>query len=440
MGYTATRLIEIAKAEDKYKEKASNSQLYDKDANAGNGNYTKYAADLSKAGYYNLNGYAWCDMFTDWCFYKLCDGNKEKALTMTCQNGNNGASCTASMNNYNKAGRLFTAPNKGDQIFFDFKGNGGSSHTGIVYDFDSKYVYTYEGNTNSMSDEDEGNGVYAKKYALNYSKIVGYGRPLYDDETTDTAYSVTFFDSFVANTTAIQSATEHNFFEVKLKSVSATDASVIVALRKAKDCTWSYTLTDLSNDSLLADEQAILDTDLDDIKLTGLTPYTPYALRITASSGSSQQLFFSTIQDYSKSVENLDCTFNLSTGNCKIKFNSPSSWGNYGAFRTTGYRTCLVINGKVVSHSDDLIKSSADAIDVTKQLSVFDGFDTVHDGDILQIGIQTWVKTADQKIILSREGVICSKPFYVKGSLTTIDKIQMKIDDSFKRIALWLNV
>lgn len=60
MSYTASKLLEIARAELGYMEKASNSNLDDKTANAGSANWTKYARDLHAAGYYqaNKNGYA----------------------------------------------------------------------------------------------------------------------------------------------------------------------------------------------------------------------------------------------------------------------------------------------------------------------------------------------------------------------------------------------
>ena len=64
------KLLSVAAAEIGYLEKQSNSQLDDKTANAGYNNYTKYARDLDALGVYNFpkNGYAWCDMFVDWCF------------------------------------------------------------------------------------------------------------------------------------------------------------------------------------------------------------------------------------------------------------------------------------------------------------------------------------------------------------------------------------
>ena len=65
------RLLATARAEIGYIEKETNAHLDDKTANAGDGNWNKYARDLDALGVvYNSkkNGYAWCDIFTDWCF------------------------------------------------------------------------------------------------------------------------------------------------------------------------------------------------------------------------------------------------------------------------------------------------------------------------------------------------------------------------------------
>ena len=64
------KLLSIAIEEIGYLEKRTNKSLDDKFANAGFNNYTKYARDLDKMGVYSTpkNGYAWCDMFCDWCF------------------------------------------------------------------------------------------------------------------------------------------------------------------------------------------------------------------------------------------------------------------------------------------------------------------------------------------------------------------------------------
>lgn len=183
MALTASKLIKIAEAEVGYLEKKTNKQLDSHTANAGDKNWTKYARDLHAAGYYNgnKNGYAWCDVFVDWLFYQLCGKDAKKAEEMICQTGDLGAGCKYSAGYYRNAGRFYSSPKPGDQIFFGKKGN--ESHTGIVYKVDSKKVYTIEGNTSGASGVvANGGGVCKKSYALNYSKIVGYGRPRYDDE------------------------------------------------------------------------------------------------------------------------------------------------------------------------------------------------------------------------------------------------------------------
>lgn len=175
-------LITIAKDEVGYLEKASNSNLDSKTANAGSNNYTKYARDLNNiSGFYNgkKQGYPWCAVFVNWCFVQAFGVDNAKRLL--CQPSKSlGAGCEYSMQYYKNAGRFKTSPAVGDQIFFkDSSGNIG--HTGIGYNVDKSYVYTIEGNTSSASGViANGGGVYQKKYLLNYNRIAGYEHPAYD--------------------------------------------------------------------------------------------------------------------------------------------------------------------------------------------------------------------------------------------------------------------
>ena len=173
MAYTVSKLLEIARAELGYKEKETNSQLDDKTANAGDGNWTKYARDLHSAGYYQAakNGYAWCDMFVDWCFWKL-GGSKEKGEWLECQTGLYGAGCEWSSDCYRRAGRFDKNPRPGDQIFFGK--TDAEEHTGIVEKIEDGKVHTIEGNASNMCKR--------CTYSLTSSRIVGYGHPRFDDE------------------------------------------------------------------------------------------------------------------------------------------------------------------------------------------------------------------------------------------------------------------
>ena len=185
MAYDRQKVINIALAEDGYLEKASNSQLDSKTANAGKKNYTKYARDLDSIGFYNgrKNGFDWCDVFVDWCFVQAY--GKDAALSLTCQPtkaaNNCGAGCRYSMNYYKAKGRFFSNPEPGDQIFFFSKDKSSISHTGLVCKVSGSKVYTVEGNTTSASGVIANGGAVRanKSYSLTYSRIAGYGRPDY---------------------------------------------------------------------------------------------------------------------------------------------------------------------------------------------------------------------------------------------------------------------
>lgn len=185
------RVIEVAQSEIGYLEKASNSQLDNKTANAGSANWTKYARDLDMLGVYNgpKNGFDWCDMFVDWCMieaYGLDLGQK-----LLCQPmGGLGAGCTYSAQYYRNKGQFHTTgPQPGDQIFFSRDGGKTSYHTGLVERVDGSHVYTIEGNTSGASGViANGGGVCRKSYSLGYAQIAGYGRPDYsmiDEEDED---------------------------------------------------------------------------------------------------------------------------------------------------------------------------------------------------------------------------------------------------------------
>lgn len=172
----ASALIKTALAEVGYHEKRTNSQLESKTANSGGNNYTKYANYIDKncPTFYNArkNGYAWCDLFNDYCYIKTF--GETKARELLCQPTKSaGAGCIYSYRYYKAKGQVGKTPKKGAQIFFG-KSEGTLHHTGIVIDFDSTYVYTVEGNSNDQ--------VSKRKYARNNSTIYGYGYPKFDAE------------------------------------------------------------------------------------------------------------------------------------------------------------------------------------------------------------------------------------------------------------------
>ena len=163
-------VIALAKSQIGYHEKASNKDLDDPTANSGSANWTKYARDLDAIeGFYNgkKNGYAWCDMFVDWCFVKAY--GVFIGMQLLCQPMQSaGAGCMYSAQYYERQGRFFAGdPQPGDQIFFDY--GGGINHTGLVIDVNRFAVITVEGNADEQ--------VQQCSYPLSSNIIAGYGRP-----------------------------------------------------------------------------------------------------------------------------------------------------------------------------------------------------------------------------------------------------------------------
>lgn len=179
----AERVIATARAEVGYIEKETNSQLDSPSANPGDGNWNKYARDLDALGIvYNgrKNGYAWCDIFTDWCF--IYTFGLEVGMALLCQAEKGlGAGCTYSAQYYEAKGQFHKSnPKPGDQIFFTDDGGKTMYHTGLVVGVSNNRVYTIEGNTSSAAGVVPNGGcVRDKSYPLGASYIGGYGRPDY---------------------------------------------------------------------------------------------------------------------------------------------------------------------------------------------------------------------------------------------------------------------
>lgn len=173
------KLINMAKSYIGYIEKKSSKDLDDFTANAGLSNYTKFARDYKTVSDIDVQGQPWCDVFVDMMF--VYSFGKDIAEDML---GGFSAYTPASANNFKLIGRYFKNPVPGDVIFF--RNTERIYHTGIVYAVDDSNVYTIEGNTSSGKGVVENGGMVAKKsYSLNYSKIAGYGRPIYELAETE---------------------------------------------------------------------------------------------------------------------------------------------------------------------------------------------------------------------------------------------------------------
>lgn len=145
------KLIQIAKNEVGYLEKASNSQLDSKTANAGENNYTKYWRDIKP----DYQGQPWCAAFVSWCMMKAFGLDTAKKLLKHWPY----VYCPTMAD-------LFTLnanPKIGDIVIF--YRNGEFTHTGIVIKVSGDQFWTVEGNTSGGSTIiANGGGVCQKSY------------------------------------------------------------------------------------------------------------------------------------------------------------------------------------------------------------------------------------------------------------------------------------
>lgn len=175
----ADKVIQIERAEVGYLEKKSNASLDDKTANAGSGNYTKYARDYAAWGDGNYQGQAWCDMFQDWAFVQAYGVDNARRLL-----GGFSAYTPTSAQYFKNMGRWSQKPQRGALVFFQNAER--VHHIGLVTDVRDGKIYTIEGNTAATEDVvANGGGVWAKSYDIGNSKIAGYGMPAYTEQKGD---------------------------------------------------------------------------------------------------------------------------------------------------------------------------------------------------------------------------------------------------------------
>ena len=172
-GVVAEDVIAVAKNEIGYKEKASNQDLEDKNANAGSANFTKYGA------FTGCNGDYWCASFVCWCFTQAANGNKDLANTILC-GGYSNATVTM-LGAFQKANRITNEPAPGDIVFYKYNTDRPCNHVGIVASVSGNDMETIEGNTSGKSDDRNGGMVALKNKKVTDSTIVAYARPLYDN-------------------------------------------------------------------------------------------------------------------------------------------------------------------------------------------------------------------------------------------------------------------
>lgn len=198
--FSVQPIINWAENERNYTEKDSLTDLDDKTKNAGDDNYTKYSQEVDALGVFSaqVQGQPWCATWVTDGFINAY--GVDKGLDMLCQpsKNSNAACCGDAAEYYQKAGRWYTSPQVGDQVFFKTT-KYQYAHTGIVTEVTSTEVTTIEGNTSSEKGVVSNGGAVTKKhYPVGYSGFKGFGRPKYEVKQEEPD-----FEPYVVRLTAI---------------------------------------------------------------------------------------------------------------------------------------------------------------------------------------------------------------------------------------------
>lgn len=171
-GFTAEQADMLAQLLDDRHAAMWQSVLYG--VTGGSGDIVEVAASqIGNVGgrpYWSWYGFSgrveWCACFVSWCANE-CGYIEAGAVPKF-------AACSAGVQWFKSAGLWHDRgyePQPGDIVFFDWGGDGGADHVGIVESCDGSTVHTIEGNTSDSCAR--------RSYRVGSASILGYGMPLY---------------------------------------------------------------------------------------------------------------------------------------------------------------------------------------------------------------------------------------------------------------------
>lgn len=187
-GDFAYDLVEVAKTQEGYHEKASNSQLEYKTANSGSANYTIYGEEYSNGW---ANGDAWCVMFVSWCAEKAEIPASVGLTHFRVPDFKEAYDDVGLFEDSMSQGGTYQ-PKIGDVVVFD-------GHVGIVISSNDTYVKVVDGNFYGYDDvtgELCYNEVLIRQCNIDSPDIVGYATPDYESGGTTHTWPTSFeYDS-----------------------------------------------------------------------------------------------------------------------------------------------------------------------------------------------------------------------------------------------------
>lgn len=247
---------------------------------------------------------------------------------------------------------------------------------------------------------------------------------------------------------SVNTAPETTFIRTAyIENLCITDvtSNAIVAeftsMENFSNYSWYYRITPINGGKSVTKSFKITSksTTLD---IAELIPNTAYKLEILIEDSNkniitSQNFVFQTLTAIPSPITDLEVNAEglFTDGHCTVSFESPVSWGTTGD-GGKGYRVCLLVNGKVVDAKDNLISYCTGRVLEQIHLKALAPTVALKYDDIVQIGIQAWVKDDSGNYMFDRNGFTCSAPICLNRSVGTINNIYMKTGHNYERAVL----
>jgi hypothetical protein len=419
-----------------------------------------------------------------------------KAMQDMTFHTSSGAGAEESMNSYVANNHFISSnPQKGDEIFILNTITRTVKHTGLVYDVDSQYVYTIEGNT---SGKYAGNVCVAKnKYALNSGKIKGYGRPDWSKAPNTFYYTgggisgigTDYINAYITYCTKTN-------LGVNVSSFSTINQSSITGTLYKGEVTVSSTPEDTDEEqgtNEIEKNKYDVESELKikglydsgklaklDIDISELPPNELATLELSVSNGSGASkigLGFTTAQAYPKHVSNVqitamrysydtvfDTTYNVyfSRLSGSTLNGSESDWGYWKDKKnwTCGYSVYLLKDRKIYHELFNFTDSTTRLptnlryssgnfyFDLNKVLLDVLKIKDLRElglGSNIQIGVRTWIRgkytNKDKKeVTLSLpELPRCSNTLHLDYKTNVTNRCYFNLDGKYARLSIHKN-
>lgn len=235
--------------------------------------------------------------------------------------------------------------------------------------------------------------------------------------------------------------------QAKMYKIKDGKETQIETVKELNEFTWSYSIFSLTTNAPVTTKAFSVTSSDIKIKYSNLAANTSYFAQIEAKDKLTEEIYksaktiFSTSGSLPREVTGLTGKYSLmgtSDAQCSISFSAPYSWGT-SAGASKIYKVCLIVNGKIIGHSDSLIIGGSSPKNKVIKLNSLVSNRTLEaftSKDAIQLGIIPGLKLKGD-FIYNKASIKTTSPYYISYPLKEIDKIFIKIKNNFNRVVLY---